>query len=226
MQTPKQESTAMTEQEWLQCQQVGRAWSAVRKRDSRRRHRLFLVACCRQVWHIMTDRRCRHAVRVAELYADDAALVDELNAARAAVRVRNWRTATTGLLAWSVAEETPSYDVCRIAVRIALRHTRQEGDEAARAELEAQQMSLLRDIYGNPFQPLPVIKEAWLVWNDSLIPRLALAIYQEHAFERLPILADALEEAGCTDNMLLEHLRGPGPHARGCFALDLVLNLW
>ena len=49
-------------------------------------------------------------------------------------------------------------------------------------------------------------------------------IYQERAFERLPILADALEEAGCDDPDILSHLRGPGPHVRGCWALDLVLG--
>src|SRR5204862_225019 len=55
-------------------------------------------------------------------------------------------------------------------------------------------------------------------------PRLALAIYEEQAFERLPILADALEEAGCTDADILSHLRRPGTHARGCYVLDLLLG--
>jgi hypothetical protein len=51
---------------------------------------------------------------------------------------------------------------------------------------------------------------------------LATAIYEESAFDRLPILADALEEAGCTDVELLGHLRGPGPHVRGCWVVDLI----
>jgi hypothetical protein len=63
---------------------------------------------------------------------------------------------------------------------------------------------------------------AWLAWNGGTVPRLAEAIYREEAFDRLPILADALEEAGCTDAGLLGHLRGPGPHVRGCFVLDLL----
>jgi hypothetical protein len=53
---------------------------------------------------------------------------------------------------------------------------------------------------------------------------LAEASYEEQAFDRLPILADALEEAGCSDEALLGHLRGPGPHVKGCWALDLVLG--
>jgi hypothetical protein len=64
----------------------------------------------------------------------------------------------------------------------------------------------------------------WLAWQGGTIPRLAQAIYAEQAFDRLPVLADALEEAGCADMDLLQHLRDGGPHTRGCFALDLILS--
>jgi hypothetical protein len=53
---------------------------------------------------------------------------------------------------------------------------------------------------------------------------LAQGIYDERAFERLPILADALEDAGCTDAAILVHCRGPGPHVRGCWVVDLILG--
>ena len=76
---------------------------------------------------------------------------------------------------------------------------------------------------GNPFRARPPIAQAWLASNDSAVFRVASSIYDERAFDRLPILADALEDAGCNDAVLLEHLRGPGPHVRGCFALDLLL---
>ena len=56
------------------------------------------------------------------------------------------------------------------------------------------------------------------------MPKLAASVYEEQAFDRLPILADALEEAGCDDAELLAHLRGPGPHARGCWPLDTLLG--
>jgi hypothetical protein len=68
------------------------------------------------------------------------------------------------------------------------------------------------------------LRAEWLAWNDGTIPRLAQVIYQEQAFDRLGILADALEDAGCTDPVILGHLRGPGPHAQGCFVLDLLLG--
>jgi hypothetical protein len=63
-----------------------------------------------------------------------------------------------------------------------------------------------------------------LAWNDDTVPKLAQAIYEERAFDRLPVLADALEDAGCTNEDLLVHLRGPGPHLRDCWALDLLLG--
>jgi hypothetical protein len=61
-------------------------------------------------------------------------------------------------------------------------------------------------------------------WNDGTIAKLAEAIYEEWAFDRLPILADALEEAGCTSEELLTHCRAGGEHVRGCWAVDLLLG--
>jgi hypothetical protein len=87
------------------------------------------------------------------------------------------------------------------------------------------QKALLGDIFGNPFRPLPsAVEPAWLAWNDGTIPRLAQSIYEERRFAEMPILADALEEAGCTSADILAHCRGPGPHVLGCWALDLLLR--
>jgi hypothetical protein len=90
---------------------------------------------------------------------------------------------------------------------------------------------LLRDIFGNPFRPSPTLPPAVLAWNDRTIPRLAEAVYEERKMPegtldpaRLAILADALLDAGCDDEALLAHLRGPGPHVRGCWAVDLILG--
>jgi hypothetical protein len=83
--------------------------------------------------------------------------------------------------------------------------------------------SLVRDIFGNPFRR-PHLDWAWLKWEGGTVAKLAEGAYQDRAFDRLPVLADALEEAGCADEHLLSHLRGGGPHARGCWALDLLLG--
>jgi hypothetical protein len=92
------------------------------------------------------------------------------------------------------------------------------------------QCDLLRDIFGNPFRPV-TIPPAWLTWNDATVVRLAQAAYDERHMPagtldhgRLAVLTDALEEAGCTDAEILGHLRGTGPHVRGCWAVDLLLR--
>jgi hypothetical protein len=85
-----------------------------------------------------------------------------------------------------------------------------------------QQTALLGDIVGQPSLPRK-LDPAWLCWDGGNVVQLAQAIYDERSFDSLPILADALEEAGCADVDILRHLREPGPHARGCHVLDLLL---
>jgi hypothetical protein len=101
---------------------------------------------------------------------------------------------------------------------------------AARAVEQSFQCDLLRDIFGNPFRRI-VFCSAWLSWNDSIVVRLAQAAYDDRILPagtldntRLLILADALEEAGCTDEQILTHLRSGGEHYRGCWVIDLLLG--
>jgi hypothetical protein len=97
------------------------------------------------------------------------------------------------------------------------------GDLGKRERAVQEQAAFLRDLFGNPFRPVPV-DPAWLAWERGTIPKLAEEIYEERAFDRLPVLADALEDSGCTNPDILSHLRGPGPHVRGCWVLDLLLG--
>ena len=69
-----------------------------------------------------------------------------------------------------------------------------------------------------PFDPL------WLAWNDGTVRHLAHAIYDERDWEQMPILADALEDAGCQDERILDHCRGGGPHVCGCWVVDRILG--
>ena len=80
--------------------------------------------------------------------------------------------------------------------------------------------TLLRCIFGNPFRPVAFAPH----WRSETAVSLATGIYDERAFDRLPILADALEEAGCDNADVLAHCRGDGPHARGCWVVDGVLG--
>jgi hypothetical protein len=82
---------------------------------------------------------------------------------------------------------------------------------------------LLHELIGNPFREV-AIDPAWRTWERGVVVGLAQTIYEEKAFERLPILADALEDAGCAEGALLRHLRQPDGHLRGCWALDAVLG--
>jgi hypothetical protein len=83
--------------------------------------------------------------------------------------------------------------------------------------------SLVRELFGNPYRSSAVLDAAVLAYHGGTVLRLAKAIYADRRFGDLPVLADLLKEANCTDSNLLGHLRGPGPHALSCHALDAVL---
>jgi hypothetical protein len=95
--------------------------------------------------------------------------------------------------------------------------------EAKRAH-EKKLCALIRDIFGNPYRKPPVLDRSWLAWNGGTIPNLAQTMYASKRFRDLPILGDALEEAGCTDETVLAHCRGPAPHVRGCWVVDWILE--
>jgi hypothetical protein len=84
-----------------------------------------------------------------------------------------------------------------------------------------QQAQLIREIIGNPFHPVAFLPE----WRTDTAVALARTMYEAREFSALPILADALQDAGCTNEEVLNHCREPGEHARGCWVLDLVLAL-
>jgi hypothetical protein len=188
----------MTEREWADCTDSNEmlAYLLQSGRASDRKRRLFTVASYRRVWHLLSDERSRTAVEVSERHADGLASRAEVDAA--------WEAAeAAGHRGWDP----------HLPVYAAL---------AGAAERTAQ-CPLMRDIFGSPFRPVS-LNSAWLAWNDGIIRKLAQAIYEERAFDRLPVLGDALEEAGCTDAAILSHCRGPGPHVRGCWVIDLLLG--
>jgi hypothetical protein len=90
------------------------------------------------------------------------------------------------------------------------------------ASLDAAE--LVREIFGNPFRPV-TLDPRWLDWNESVVPRIARVIYRKRCFRNMPILADALEEAGCNDEELLMHCRASVEHVRGCWVVDLLRGM-
>ena len=79
---------------------------------------------------------------------------------------------------------------------------------------------LVRDIFGNPFRPITLLPE----WRTSTVIALASQMYESRDFSSMPILADALQDAGCDSAEVLDHCRGEGPYVRGCWVVDLVLG--
>ena len=86
------------------------------------------------------------------------------------------------------------------------------------------QCALVREIFGPIAFRRVRMKKAWLRWDDETMPRIARTIYDHRAFDLMPILADALEEAGCDNADILAHCRQPGLHVRGCWVVDLLLG--
>jgi hypothetical protein len=225
----------MNEAEWLACDDSGPMLAFLRGRASERKFRLFACACARRPWHLLTDERSRRAIEEAERLADGLAGPSGVQAARAAAAelwVGAGRPARLALDAAAEAAFAALHDLASEAARQAANgaewaagaRSNPTATMPARVAERKVQANLLRDIFGNPFHPLPRLDPAWLAWEGGTVPKLAASVYDERAFDRLAVLADALEEAGCTDQTILDHLRGPGPHVRGCWAVDLVLG--
>jgi hypothetical protein len=231
----------MTESDWLACTDPQKMLEYLRDRASDRKLRLFACACCRRVWHKLSDERCRRTVEVVERIADGQGHVSELDQARNKIREicsKGAANRAVWYLAWDDARESakgPAEEELNETIEALMQHYAEEGDprdlydqsgEArwlATATVLGCQADLLHDLFGNPFHP-PTLEPVRLSWLDGTFPKLAQVIYDERAFDRLPILADALEDAGCDNADILAHCRQPGEHVRGCWVIDRLLG--
>jgi hypothetical protein len=223
----------MKEGAWLSCAEPARMLGALRGKPNPRKLRLLVCACCRRLYgDRLRDPDSLAALETAERYADDLATKQELVAARraaAAAREGSFRAKRavwwstygrpqTALRALLNAEAPPPW-------RFASANPRgQRGNPGGplAAKERAAVCDLFREVF-NPFQTAAV-DPGWLREHGGMVARLARAIYDERRFEDMPVLGDALEEAGCSDEAVLRHCRQPGGHVRGCWALDLLLN--
>jgi hypothetical protein len=114
-----------------------------------------------------------------------------------------------------------SYAAGKVALQKAAPENRSTEREAGRLAEQCKQAGIARDIFGNPLRCSPTINPSWRI---PAVLALAEEIYATRSFERSSELADALEAAGCSDPEILEHLRGPGPHVKGCSVVDLILS--
>jgi hypothetical protein len=197
---------------------------------SDRKLRLFACACCRRVWQLLPDDANRDLVAAVEDRLDgtrdDAKLWDAIVASSR--REGECRDHAAYWAAKYLGRGFYKLSPLDSAVVVALRAAESVPQGTRRQAERATQAALARCIFGDPFRPAQG-DPAWLAWHAGAIPALAQAVYEERELPsghldaaRLAILADMLEEAGATDPHLLGHLRSPGPHVRGCFAVDVL----
>jgi hypothetical protein len=234
----------MTEQEWLACTDPTPMLEFLRGRASERKLLLF-VSHCMSRWF--------SGAEVVARYADGAARSAELAALEASLPRRNradqgslpnlgpddnevqglYRAVTASAPEAARRASSAAWKSAALSGWMDGTMGGYGGDdlEGLRERYPAQewlrQAAALRDLFGNPFRPVSIVPAL----RTPAVSSLAYATYDERTLpsgeldtSRLTILGDALEEAGCTESAILDHLRGPGPHVRGCWALDLALG--
>jgi hypothetical protein len=220
----------MTERQWFgevnfDLYHEATVWLLEEKKNHRKL-RLWSCACCRRLGPLLADKRSWNAIEVAERKADGLAANEEVQEAREAAkgvpRIREklhgtpaeWAaSAPVFLLNPSAGEFT---ETAPIRAAIAL----EKGGVTTQDAEERVQFELLRDIFGSPFRSVSFDP----AWRTSAVVSLARSMYDSLDFSTIPILADALQEAGCENVGILNHCRSAGPHVRGCWVVDLALG--
>jgi len=238
----------VTEAEWLACKEAGELLRFLRDHEaaSDRKLRLFGCACCPLVWWLVPDDRAKRGIESSEGWADVEPKKKDEEAAREfddvggeslgaggdlALMAVQCVVGTLRTISSAIGPVTPATRlapkwVARQLARLGRRAAGQS-DPAQDEVIHADQLHLIHVIVGNPFRRADLNP----FWRTPEVSALALAAYDERFLPsghrdpaRLAVLSDALEEAGCADADVLAHLRSPGPHVRGCWALDLVLG--
>jgi hypothetical protein len=239
----------MTEVEWLSCANPEPMLAFIQGKVSERKLRLFAVACCRKAWRLIPELPFRITVEESERLADGLTSAEAVAAAyttawNALSRINHTGYArddavTEACWATVYAASTPlayprlgdiasnRYDPSYMAAAAAA-HAATAAALSGRARPDylacrKADCTTLRDIVDPRFRPV-AIDPVWLQWNWGTVPAIARKVYEERAFDDLPILADALTDAGCDIQEMIDHCRSSGPHVRGCWVVDLLLG--
>jgi hypothetical protein len=192
-----------------------------------RKFRLFACACLRQLRERTDDPHFRRLVVLSERYVEGDCDREAFRTAFRRAWPNGWeRARVVALVAIDPDPQSMPFwrclELCNEIIDLTSpgrpRYYYSPAPNRESKPLRKQQREMLREVVGEPFAP-PRFDPAW---RTPDVKTLAESIAKEGSFEDLPILADPLEDAGCRDGALLAHLRGPGPHALGCWALDLV----
>ena len=260
---------ANAEAAWFTCTDPRPMLALLRGKERGRKFRLFACACCRRVGHLLTDERSHHALDTFERFLDGELMFKEYEAAEreaADACADQTRAAGAGEFTSGMSEaDRVRLFACAFAAQAvaacfgnvtnapadccgALRgygtaaltddaQLREAGDRIETAE-RAVQAALLRDIFGNPFEPIAFEP----AWRTEPVVTLAQKMYSAGDFDAMPDLADALQDAGCENERILNHCRYSSlqaadttgapvtgqktratQHVRGCWVVDLVL---
>jgi hypothetical protein len=229
----------LTEEEWRNTPYPAELLRHVEERATPRQLRLFACHCCKRLLPLLTRATVRHALETADRFADGRASAEELTAAHAAVRKAlaqaplrtKWEQALMAVL-HAASPKLGLYNVMTVGRHSAYALDADWSDplmaahepvhqRPPRLEESRFQCQVLRDVF--PFRS-ESIDRSWLTWEGGEVVRLARGIYDEERFHELYVLGDALEEAGCGSEALLMHARQGGPHFRGCWLVDAVLQ--
>lgn len=185
---------------------------------SHRKSWLLALACCKRIEHLLPNKQTKAVLKALERYLEGKGTAEQVEQARTIAsdggrRVPGRNEASKrAFSAVVLMGDSVQHTIMTAAVAVSYMEPGPNEEKA--------QADLVRDIFGNPYRPVTLDPS----WVTSTVKHLAEAIYTEKAFDRLPILADALEDAGCTSQYILDHCRQPGEHARGCWALDVILR--
>ena len=216
----------MTEAEWLACADPIKMlahfqedWKTLddlkRGFPTDRKLERFTIECCRKLWPLLPDERYRRVVDIADGFIEGRASRERLIRAREGIHGRV-----------NPKIDIPAYYAIDYLAVLADRNPRSQiaqyvASKVTKARGTSRELcDLMCEIFGNPFRPVAFDP----AWRTSTALAIAEGIYDDRAFDRLPILADALQDAGCENGDILNHLRSLGPHVKGCWALDLVLG--
>jgi hypothetical protein len=228
----------MRESKWLASRDPVAMVRYLLGKASLRKLRLLTCACCRHFrslvegacppWILVAAER---AATVAEQFADQLVGEFELLQASGAgsePEIRVFRPRDPSYMLVHSIRIAVAYDTVleeQIGQAVGYVYRNRDWLSATLPETRTVIVELVRDLFGNPFCP-PVLNAAWVLQNGQSARRLAEVIYDEKDYQRLPVLADALEDAGCDNADVLNHCREPREHVRGCWVLDLLLGMW